>query len=89
MTKSEINLADVKAFTVIAEQGSFTKAAEVLNCSRSHLSKQLTHLESCLGVTLITRTTRAQRLTAQGEVFFTRCRTALFWSNRSGHHDCG
>ncbi|MPY26128.1 LysR family transcriptional regulator [Shewanella psychropiezotolerans] len=77
MNKSEINLADIKAFTVIAGQGSFTKAAEVLNCSRSHLSKQLTHLESCLGVTLITRTTRAQRLTEQGEAFFNRCRSAL------------
>ncbi|BAJ03715.1 LysR family transcriptional regulator [Shewanella violacea] len=77
MSKSEINLADVKAFTVIAEQGSFTKAAEVLICSRSHLSKQLSHLESYLGVTLITRTTRAQRLTEQGLAFFSRCKAAL------------
>ncbi|WP_076414380.1 LysR family transcriptional regulator [Shewanella sp. UCD-KL12] len=77
MSKREINLADIKAFTVIAEQGSFTKAAEVLDCSRSHLSKQLTQLEACLGVTLITRTTRAQRMTEQGEAFFNRCRGAF------------
>lgn len=77
MNKREFNLADIKAFTVIAELGSFTKAAEVLDCSRSHLSKQLTHLESSLGVTLITRTTRAQRMTVQGEAFFNRCSSAF------------
>lgn len=77
MGKSDINLADIKAFSVIAELGSFTRAAEKLDCSRSHLSKQLTNLEACLGVTLITRTTRAQRLTEQGSAFFNRCRAAL------------
>ncbi|PKG73556.1 LysR family transcriptional regulator [Shewanella sp. GutCb] len=73
----DLNLADVRAFTVIAEQGSFTLAADQLACSRSHLSKQLTQLESYLGVTLITRTTRAQRLTDQGEFFYERCQHAL------------
>ena len=73
----DLNLADVRAFTVIAEQGSFTLASEKLGCSRSHLSKQLTQLETYLGVTLITRTTRAQRLTDQGEFFYERCQHAL------------
>ncbi|WOT05559.1 LysR family transcriptional regulator [Shewanella youngdeokensis] len=73
----DLNLADVRAFTVIAELGSFTLAAEKLACSRSHLSKQLTQLEAYLGVTLITRTTRAQRLTDQGEFFYERCQHAL------------
>ncbi|MGS0681860.1 LysR family transcriptional regulator [Shewanella sp. 125m-7] len=73
----DLNLADVRAFTVIAEKGSFTLAAEKLGCSRSHLSKQLTQLERYLGVTLITRTTRAQRLTEQGSFFYERCQHAL------------
>ncbi|ABZ75193.1 transcriptional regulator, LysR family [Shewanella halifaxensis HAW-EB4] len=73
----DLNLADVRAFTVIAEKGSFTIAAEKLGCSRSHLSKQLTQLERYLGVTLITRTTRAQRLTEQGRFFYERCQHAL------------
>lgn len=73
----DLNLADVRAFTVIAEKGSFTVAAEKLGCSRSHLSKQLTQLERYLGVTLITRTTRAQRLTEQGRFFYERCQHAL------------
>jgi DNA-binding transcriptional LysR family regulator len=73
----DLNLADIRAFTVIAEQGSFTLAAEVLGCSRSHLSKQLLQLEVLLGVTLIARTTRAQRLTEQGAAFFNSCQSAL------------
>jgi len=74
---SELNLADIRAFTVIAKQGSFTQAAEVLGCSRSHLSKQLSQLEHFLGVSLITRTTRAQRLTEQGQQFFEQCQASL------------
>ena len=70
---NDINLADIRAFVVIAKAGSFTAAAELLNCSRSHLSKQLSQLESALGVTLITRTTRSQYLTAQGKQFYQHC----------------
>ena len=75
--EKEINLIDIKAFVLIAEHGSFTKAAETLSCSRSHLSKQLIQLEANLGVKLITRTTRAQRLTEQGKLFFERCKRSL------------
>jgi len=74
---NDLNLADIRAFTVIAKQGSFTLAAEVLGCSRSHLSKQLSQLEHFLGVSLITRTTRAQRLTEQGQQFYQQCQAAL------------
>jgi DNA-binding transcriptional LysR family regulator len=70
-------LDDLKAFTTIAQQGSFTKAAEVMTCSRSHLSKQLNQLEAQLGVSLITRTTRAQRLTQHGELLFQQCLQAF------------
>ncbi|GIU50043.1 MULTISPECIES: LysR family transcriptional regulator [Shewanella] len=74
---TEINLVDIRAFVVIAEQGNFTQAAEVLGCSRSHLSKQLLSLETFLGVSLIIRTTRTQRLTDQGELFLQQCQQAL------------
>lgn len=71
------SLGDIRAFVTIAEQGSFTKAAEVLQASRAHLSRQLAQLESQLGVQLIIRTTRAQRLTPVGEQFFQQCLTSL------------
>lgn len=77
LMEKKINLLDIKAFVLIAEKASFTKAAEILDCSRSHLSKQLTQLEANLGVKLIARTTRAQRLTEQGKLFFERCKRSL------------
>ncbi len=75
--KNNINLADIKTFVVLAQAGSFTRAAEDLMCSRSHISKQLTQLESALGISLLTRTTRTQKLTPQGEAFYIRCKQAL------------
>lgn len=71
------SLADIRTFVTIAEQGSFTKAAEVLLSSRAHVSRQLAQLEKQLGVQLIIRTTRAQRLTPIGEQFFKQCITSL------------
>lgn len=75
--KKEVSLSDIKTFVVLAEQGSFTKAGEKLMCSRSHISKQLAQLESSLGVSLLTRTTRTQHLTPQGEAFYQRCKNSL------------
>ncbi|MEH6451440.1 MAG: LysR family transcriptional regulator [Psychromonas sp.] len=73
----DINLVDIRAFVIISEQGNFTQAAQVLGCSRSHLSKQLLNLEKFLGVSLIIRTTRTQRLSEQGELFLAQCQQAL------------
>ncbi len=75
--KKEVSLSGIKTFVVLAEQGSFTKAGEKLMCSRSHISKQLAQLESSLGVSLLTRTTRTQHLTHQGERFYERCKNSL------------
>jgi len=75
--KKKTSLLDIRTFVVLAQSGSFTRAAEVLMCSRSHISKQLAQLESDLGVTLLTRTTRSQKLTPQGEAFFQRCQRSL------------
>jgi DNA-binding transcriptional LysR family regulator len=75
--KKEVSLSDINTFVVLAEQGSFTKAGEKLQCSRSHISKQLTQLEFSLGVSLLTRTTRTQHLTPQGEAFYERCKNSL------------
>lgn len=70
---TDINIADIRAFVLIVKAGSFTAAAEQLLCSRSHLSKQLSQLESALAVKLLIRTTRTQRLTEQGKLFFEQC----------------
>ncbi|NQZ39001.1 MAG: LysR family transcriptional regulator [Moritella sp.] len=77
------SLADIRTFVTIAEQGSFTKAAEVLQSSRAHVSRQLAQLEQQLGVQLIIRTTRAQRLTPVGEQFFQQCLNSLQTINQA------
>ncbi len=74
---NNLPLADIRAFIAIAEQESFTRAAEILGSSRAHLSRQLNHLEQQLDVQLLIRTTRSQRLTEAGKLFFDQCRNSL------------
>ncbi|MDK2595639.1 LysR family transcriptional regulator [Pseudoalteromonas obscura] len=76
MNKS-VSYSDIKSFLVLVESGSFTNAAETLRCSRSHISKQLTQLESDLGVSLLVRTTRTQHLTDAGEIFYDKCKQSF------------
>lgn len=77
------SLNDIRTFVTIAEQGSFTKAAQILQSSRAHVSRQLAQLEDQLGVQLIIRTTRAQRLTPVGEQFFKQCTNSLQGINQA------
>ena len=65
------------AFSLVAEKRSFTAAAEMLRISPSAVSKLIKQLEVRLGVTLLTRTTRATSLTEAGEKFFNKSAPAL------------
>ena len=58
---------------ILKISGSFTKAAERLGVSTSHVSKQLTQLESELNVQLVLRTTRSLTLTDAGIEFSEYC----------------
>ncbi|AMC36145.1 LysR family transcriptional regulator [Janthinobacterium sp. B9-8] len=62
-------------FTCVAEQGSFTRAAEILGCSKSYASKQVSQLENLLGVDLFFRTTRKLNLTEAGKVYLVHCQS--------------
>lgn len=53
--------------TVLAEQGSFTAAADRLEVSKAAMSQKIKELEQLAGVPLVTRTTRSLRLTSAGE----------------------
>ncbi|MGL5335341.1 MAG: LysR family transcriptional regulator [Enterovibrio sp.] len=77
MQLNQLDLTDIRAFVLIAKCGNFTKAAEELAVSRSHVSRQLSKLENSMGVTLITRTTRRLSLTDAGELFYRQCEKAL------------
>ena len=61
------DLYDLAAFAVVAEQGSFTRAAAVLGMSQSALSHAMKSLEERLGVRLLSRTTRSVSTTEAGE----------------------
>ncbi|CAH6957437.1 Transcriptional regulator, LysR family [Vibrio chagasii] len=65
-----MDLNAVTVFTQVVDCGSFTNAAEVLNMTKSTVSRKLAELEQHLGVRLITRSTRSLILTPEGERFY-------------------
>ncbi|WP_447044627.1 LysR substrate-binding domain-containing protein [Vreelandella sp. H-I2] len=58
----------LRTFVMIAESGSFTRAAQQLFRTPSALSMQIKRLEETLGQTLFVREARYVRLTAEGEM---------------------
>ncbi|CAM3104086.1 LysR family transcriptional regulator [Vibrio rarus] len=74
---NKVNLSELRSFILIAQLGNFTRAAETLNVSRSHVSRQISQLESDLGVTLLLRTTRTLKLTKAGLQLFERCQKSF------------
>lgn len=71
------DLADLMAFSVIAEERSFTRAAARLGLSSSALSHAIRLLEERLGTKLLNRTTRSVAPTAAGSRLLSRLAPAL------------
>lgn len=69
--------AAMTVFVKTVETGSFTAAAEALSMSSQAVGKQIAALEAHLGLHLIQRTTRRQRLTEAGRQFHERCQIIL------------
>ncbi|MEI2265473.1 LysR substrate-binding domain-containing protein [Erwinia sp. CGal63] len=65
--KSDALWTHLHWLTVLAEQGSFTRAAERLEVSKAAMSQKIKELEQQAGVPLVIRTTRTLRLTSAGE----------------------
>jgi DNA-binding transcriptional LysR family regulator len=61
-------------FAAAVDAGSFVKAADALELSKAAISRVVADLEERLGVRLLHRTTRRQSLSAEGEVFYARCK---------------
>ena len=57
-------------FVAVAEEESFSRAAEKMNVSQPSLSKAIQSIEYEYGVTLVKRTTRSFKLTDAGELIF-------------------
>ena len=60
----------VRVFHTVAEAGSFTHAGDLLGLSQSAVSRQVSSLESSLGVILFHRHARGLLLTEQGELLY-------------------
>ena len=64
-------------FVAVAECGNFSRAAERLRLSSSHVSRQVALLEDRLQARLLYRTTRRVSLTEAGQIFFARCQRLI------------
>ncbi|MGP0012771.1 MULTISPECIES: LysR family transcriptional regulator [Pseudomonas] len=72
-----MNLKQIEYALAVAEEGSFTRAAERCHVVQSALSHQIARLEEDLGASLFERSSRKVRLTAAGEAFVRSARPAL------------
>ncbi len=77
MVRSALSLLDIETFVAVAQNGSFTRAADQLGTTKSNVGKAVQRLEARLGAKLFQRTTRAVRLTEDGEIYLDAARSAL------------
>ena len=78
----DISFRQLQAFVLIAEQRSFSRAAEQIHLSQPALSYSLRKLEEALGLSLFARNTRSVELTEAGTRFLEQARRLL----RDMHH---
>ncbi|WP_413729944.1 LysR family transcriptional regulator [Sodalis sp. RH22] len=72
-----LDVDSVRAFVVISDLKSFTRAAEELGTTQGALSVKLKRLEDRLGQRLVERTPRHVRLSSPGELFIESARNFL------------
>jgi DNA-binding transcriptional LysR family regulator len=65
-------LAGMRAFVRVVEAGSFTKAADTLDVSKTTVTQLVQQLEAELRITLLNRTTRKVNLTTAGAAYYDR-----------------
>ena len=72
-----MDVRSMQYFLAIAQEGSFTKAAEVLHMTQPPLSRQMKDLEAELGVALFDRSGKGVSLTEEGLVFRERAQEVV------------
>lgn len=66
---NNVSIKQLLSFVTVAEQGSFTAAANELHLTQSTLTTQIKQLEANVGLELFDRTTRSVQTTSAGESF--------------------
>lgn len=74
----QLNMLEaMNIYVNVVAQGSFIRAAEVLELHRPAVTRAVQNLEHDLGVKLLHRTTRQVSMTDEGEEFYQRCLSLL------------
>lgn len=73
----DLDLAQVRAFVLVAEELHFGRAAEALSISQQALSKRIARLEARLGLRLFERGGQGVRLSDDGQRFLAPAQEAL------------
>jgi DNA-binding transcriptional LysR family regulator len=79
----QLELRHLRYFLAVAEELSFTRAAERLHVAQPALSAQVRQLETQLGCNLFDRTTRKVELTPQGRVLAEDARDIIARADRA------
>ncbi|HEX6347221.1 LysR family transcriptional regulator [Umezawaea sp.] len=79
-----MDLRQLEYFVAVAEERSFTRAAERVHISQSGVSAQIRRLERELGAALFDRSARTATLTVAGEAALDHARAALASANAVG-----
>jgi DNA-binding transcriptional LysR family regulator len=72
-----MELRHLRYFVAVAEQLSFSRAAQILHVSQSSISEQIADLEAEIGVRLLDRSARKTALTVPGQTFLLRAHRIL------------
>ncbi|WP_067814311.1 LysR family transcriptional regulator [Actinomadura kijaniata] len=73
----DLDLGAVRAFVTVADERSFSHAADLLGLSQQAVSKRVARLEADLGATLLFRTRTGAEPTADGSAFLVPARALL------------
>lgn len=81
--KTILDIATVKAFLLVVDLHSFTRAAEALGTTQAAVSLKLQRLETVLGKRLVERSPRAVKLTEEGAAFAEHARALIAVHDRA------